>query len=114
MGRLTSKRLRELLDFDEASGEFRWKTRTSNRVKVGDVAGRDSGGYVRIAIDSVAYPAHRLSLMWVTGKYPDRQVRHLNGLRHDNRPCNLRITPRPPRRRVRAPDMVADEGAVAS
>jgi hypothetical protein len=87
---------------------------SANRVKVGAIAGRDSDGYVRIAIDSVPYPAHRLSLMWVTGKYPDRQVRHLNGLRHDNRPCNLRITPRPPRRRVRTPDTVAEEAAVAS
>jgi hypothetical protein len=110
MGRpLTATRLREVLDYDAESGEFRWKIRPSNRVRIGDVAGRLCDGYRRIALDGREYSGHRLAVLWVEGRYPRHQVWHRNGLRGDNRYENLKQPRRSARRR--APVIQAEEGA---
>jgi hypothetical protein len=102
MGRppLTARRLRQLLSYDPATGEFRWRVRVSIRVQVGQIAGRINGdGYVRIGVDGSEYFASRLACLWMEGWYPEHLVEHINGQRHDNRWENLRKPPRSPRRR---------------
>jgi len=88
---LTQALLKKLLEYDPETGVFTWKVATSNRVKVGDVAGcKNPDGYIVIRIDRKHYQAHRLSWLFVNGYFPEYQIDHINGVRDDNRLCNLR------------------------
>ena len=88
---LTYERLREVLHYDPETGVFTRLVRTSNRIKVGDVAGCSAGdGYVQIRVDGVRYLAHRLAFLWMTGEWPRDMIDHINGVRDDNRFANLR------------------------
>ena len=88
---LTAEYLRSVLHYDQETGIFTWKVRTSNRVKVGDVAGCPDGyGYLRIKVCSRLYKAHRLAWLYVHGNWPKDQIDHINRDRSDNRLANLR------------------------
>lgn len=63
---ISQERLREVLDYNPETGEFRWKVATGPRAKIGAVAGRVvEDGYVRIKIDTHLYRAHRLTSITV-------------------------------------------------
>ena len=89
---LTAEKLRELLHYDPETGIFTRKVRTSSRIKIGDVAGCLSSrdGYLRIAVLSRDYLAHRLAWLYVYGNWPEDQIDHINRNRSDNRISNLR------------------------
>jgi len=85
---LTAERLRQLLDYDPATGIFVWKvTRGSGRR--GSVAGYVKE-YVEIRVDGVLHLAHRLAWLHVHGKWPADQVDHRNGIKTANWIDNLR------------------------
>ena len=65
---LTQDRLKELLVFEEATGEFVWKVDQENGIKRGDLAGayRDDG-FIMIQIDSLKYKAHELACFYENG-----------------------------------------------
>ena len=89
--KLTAEYLRSILDYDPATGIFTRKVRTSNSVKVGDIAGSiDSGGYLRLRLQSRLYHAHRLAWLYVYNSWPEDQLDHINRNRSDNRISNLR------------------------
>ena len=85
---LTHARLLEKVVYDPDTGKFTHLGR--RRPKVGQF---DKDGYVKISIDEVKHQAHRLAWLYMTGSYPpaDMQVDHINGVRDDNRWCNLRL-----------------------
>lgn len=57
--------------------------------KAGDVVGADDGaGYLQIGVAGRVYRAHRMAWVYMTGENP-RKVDHKNGVRNDNRWCNL-------------------------
>lgn len=88
---VTADRLRQLFDYDQSTGDFTRKVQTSNRVKVGQVAGCiNSEGYVLIHVDGKRYLAHRLAWLFVTGSMPNNLIDHVNERRADNRWENLR------------------------
>ncbi len=88
---LTAALLRELFDYDADTGLFTRKVSTTNRVKVGDVAGaKNQKGYINIMVCARLHPAHRLAWLYVHGVWPQGQIDHINGIRDDNRIGNLR------------------------
>lgn len=93
--RLTVERLKELLDYDPESGVFTWRVDRNHNAKAGDIAGYvdKSIGYIRIRIDDVPHPAHRLAVIYHTGELipPLHDVHHLNEAKTDNRIDNLEV-----------------------
>lgn len=88
---LTAEALREVLDYDKDSGLFTWKKPTSLRVSIGEIAGaRMAAGYISIGLYGTKHYAHRLAWLHAYGMAPSLHVDHINGVKHDNRLCNLR------------------------
>ena len=88
---ITAERLREVLDYNPESGEFRWLLATNSMVRVGMIAGSiNRGGYSLICIDGGRYLAHRLAFLFMTGKFPELDVDHTDGDTANNSWTNLR------------------------
>lgn len=47
-------------------------------------------GYSIITFNKKVYPAHRIAWALMTGEWPKFEIDHVNGIKHDNRWCNLR------------------------
>jgi hypothetical protein len=92
---LSANRLRKLLNYDPATGVFRWRVR-KGRSNVGTVAGsiHPPKGYRLICIDGKIYPANRLAWLYMTGKWPKLEIGYINHKTSDTRWANLRaMTP---------------------
>ncbi|MFZ2541849.1 MAG: HNH endonuclease [Gallionella sp.] len=92
---LTQTRLKQLLDYNPETGVFTRRVVISNRTKVGDVAGTlNAKGYIIIRVDGKQYLAHRLAWLCAQGEFPPNEIDHINGIKTDNRICNLRAATR--------------------
>lgn len=89
---LTQADLQSLFNYDKDTGIFTRKIISKNyKQKVNSIAGTtNSEGYIVIGIDKKYYKAHRLAWLYVYGKFPKEQIDHINGIKNDNRICNLR------------------------
>lgn len=88
---ITADRLREVINYNPETGEFRWRVTLSQRALAGSIAGCNSPEkYVRIRIDGKLYHGHRLAWLYVHGDLPPSGVDHKNLQRGDNRITNLR------------------------
>ncbi len=87
---LSSARLRELLNYNPLTGEFRWAPSTNKRFRGKPAGSINNHGYHRIQIDKREYVAHRLAWLFVHGEWPIEEIDHVNGDRKDNRLENLR------------------------
>lgn len=85
--------LKEILDYDPATGVFVWKQKLSRKQNIGDVAGYyDARGYLTIKIRKSLFRGHRLAYYMVTGVDPgDLSVDHKNRDKSNNRFNNLRL-----------------------
>ncbi|WP_338688907.1 HNH endonuclease [Bradyrhizobium sp. 26S5] len=82
---LTGSRLERLLKYDPETGIFNWR-----RYRKG-VAGWDNGNrYVQITVDQKHYLAHRLAWLWMTGRWPEHEIDHIDGNSSNNAFRNLR------------------------
>lgn len=88
---LTADELRRRLFYDPQTGIFYWLLPNSNKLKVGDIAGSLSHGYLNIRINNRLYRGHRLAWLYVYGIWPQSDLDHKNLNRADNRIENLRI-----------------------
>jgi hypothetical protein len=91
MGYPSQSRLKELLDYDPGTGVFRWRKARKCRGRIGDVAGvPDKDGYLSIGIDYTKCRAHRLAVIYMTGREPAELVDHIDGNGQNNAWSNLR------------------------
>jgi hypothetical protein len=87
---ITQSELKEVLNYDPNTGIFTWKQKTSNRIKVGAIAGNlHNCGYIELKVKGNRILAHRLAWLYEHGKLPSL-IDHINGDKKDNRICNLR------------------------
>lgn len=87
---VTQARLKELLKYSPASGEFVWRA-SRGGVLAGSVAGYvRPDGYIEIRINGKSHLSHRLVFVYQHGEFPPDAVDHINGTRTDNRRINLR------------------------
>lgn len=88
---LTQAHLLEVLIYDPNTGLFRWKSTKSKRISIGDVAGSfTANGYIQIRFDGCIYLAHRLAVLYMTGRWPETLVDHRDRVRSNNRWSNIR------------------------
>lgn len=88
---LTAARLRALLHYDPETGVFTWRAGRKGVARSQEEAGDiNARGYRRISVDRRRYMANVLAWLYMTGGWPQGDVDHRNGVRHDNRWANLR------------------------
>lgn len=88
---LTKDLIKHYFSYDPETGIFIRKIAIAKSSKVGEVAGgKDNKGYIRIRINGSKYRAHTLAWIYMYGEIP-QQIDHINGIKDDNRICNLRI-----------------------
>lgn len=89
---LTQKRLKQLLSYYPDTGDFTWLKYRNYQATIGQVAGyKNKEGYIVICIDNKIHLAHRLAWLYIHGEWPQNQIDHINGVRHNNKINNLRL-----------------------
>lgn len=83
-------RLRQDLRYDPETGKFTWLMNTHNARTDAEAGHLLKSRYVSIKYRRKSYYAHRLAWLYVHGRWPSECVDHVNGIRDDNRICNLR------------------------
>ena len=88
--------MKKYLTYDERTGIFNRRVSVSGKNgRAGSVAGTlTPSGYISISILGTSYSAHRLAWLYVNGEEPPEFIDHINGVRNDNRICNLRCATR--------------------
>ena len=88
---LTQERLRELFSYDMETGFLTRLIRVSPNARVGQRAGTlNENGYRAVNVDKKLYLEHRIVWFYMMGEWPKDQIDHINGIKSDNRLCNLR------------------------
>lgn len=85
--------IKDYLSYDPETGLFtRIKGVRVNRKLLGKPTGyKRPDGYIRIVVNGKRYFAHRLAWWYVHGVIPECNIDHKNGVKNDNRICNLRL-----------------------
>ena len=96
--------VRECLDYDPRTGEFRWRNRPPSHFRSAHEYGRwntrfartiagatdKATRYRRILINARAYKAHRIAWLLICGEPLPAEIDHIDGDRGNNRIDNLR------------------------
>jgi hypothetical protein len=83
--------LRSCLDYNSETGNFIWLKATSDKIKIGSMAGYvQRNGYRLITFRRFKFLAGRLAWFHFYGVWPKREIDHKNLIRDDNRIENLR------------------------
>ena len=99
---ITQEELKELVSYKAETGEMFWLPRPremfksdrsfkhfNNRFAYSKAGSLCPKGYINIWLFK-SYKAHRLIWLYVNGEFPSKEIDHINGIKSDNRICNLR------------------------
>lgn len=87
---LAPEELRDLLTYDPDEGEFRWRSDGLGKRKAGAIAGSAGKRGVTITINHRNHSAHRLAWLYMTGKWPECIIDHIDCDPLNNKWSNLR------------------------
>lgn len=86
---MNQDRLKQLFDYDAATGNLIRKIDRANQPK-GSVAGSiNARGHINVQVDGRLFAAHRIVFMMFNGWLPE-EIDHINMVKTDNRIENLR------------------------
>ena len=89
---ITAQELKNILLYEEETGNFRRLTKYGDASSAGEVAGTiNSKGYVQIRIKNKKFSAHRLAWLYVYGHMPSSPLDHKDRCKTNNKICNLRL-----------------------
>jgi len=87
---LTAELVRELFDYNQDTGILTRLTSKNGKGIGLSPRYKDRYGYLMVGIDSRIYLQHRIVWLHFHGELPKDCIDHINGIRDDNRICNLR------------------------
>jgi len=88
---LNAQRVRELFDYNPASGFLTRSVTVNYKARAGAVAGHvGTRGYRVVDIDGRRYPAHHVIWLWVMGEWPTHKIDHFDIDKANNCWDNLR------------------------
>ena len=90
---LHADEVRDLFDYDAATGTLIRKKTIRSNARSGDVVGFKRGpgkGYLAVCINRRVYDVHRIIWLHQKSRWPSDRLDHVNGDTHDNRLENLR------------------------
>lgn len=88
---LAHDELLEILEYDPATGKFKWKNKSHGLAKTGWFEGtKHARGYRTVRINGPSYLAHRLAWFYMTGARPKHEIDHKDRNRSNNVFENLR------------------------
>lgn len=85
------ERFSNVLRLDAETGLLWWRYRTGARCDITKPAGTKSKeGYLVVQVFGKPHKAHRIVWLLYTGEWPKQEIDHINRVKSDNRPINLR------------------------
>lgn len=82
--------LKSLLRYEPDTGLIYWVAKGKGMIKKKAAGTKLHSGYLGICIGPKRWQAHRIAWALHTGSWPKDQIDHINGIKTDNRACNLR------------------------
>ena len=82
--------LKSLLRYEPDTGLIYWVAKGKGMIKKKPAGTKLHSGYLGICIGSKRLQAHRIAWALHTNTWPKNQIDHINGIKTDNRACNLR------------------------
>ena len=92
LDKLTQDDLKRLFHYDQETGLFTRLVNSGTRWKIGQIVGclDPISGYLTVGVGNKTYRLHRLAFLYVTGKWPEHDVDHIDGIGSNNKWANLR------------------------
>ncbi|WP_084678914.1 HNH endonuclease [Methylocystis sp. ATCC 49242] len=88
--RPTIDRLRYLFRCDEITGKLYWRVNRTNGISGNEAGTLTDKGYLKVGIDNTELKVHIVIFALVHGRYLSSHIDHINRIKTDNRPSNLR------------------------